>query len=65
MLEQTVIAHPVEDDIVGHSPAFTNVLHQVRIVAKSDSITGAVYRVSRSTLNVGRGRFSPLRRSKA
>jgi formate hydrogenlyase transcriptional activator len=39
MLEQTVIAHPVEDDIVGHSPAFTNVLHQVRIVAKSDSIT--------------------------
>src|SRR5580700_5180858 len=39
MLEQTVIAHPVEDDIVGHSPAFTNVLHQVRIVAKSDSVT--------------------------
>jgi len=39
MLEQTVIAHPVENDIVGHSSAFANVLNQVRIVAKSDSIT--------------------------
>jgi formate hydrogenlyase transcriptional activator len=39
MLEQNVIAHPVEDDIVGHSPAFASVLNQVRIIAKSDSIT--------------------------
>jgi formate hydrogenlyase transcriptional activator len=39
MLERTVTAHRVEDDIVGHSPAFLNVLNQVRIIAKSDSVT--------------------------
>jgi len=39
MLESTVTPHRVEDDIVGHSPAFLNVLNQVRIIAKSDSVT--------------------------
>ncbi len=39
MLERTVNAYPVEDDIVGQSPAFVNILNQVRIIAKSDSVT--------------------------
>ena len=39
MLERTVTAHRVEEDIVGHSPAFMNVLNQVDIIAKSDSVT--------------------------
>ncbi|MGA8597639.1 MAG: sigma 54-interacting transcriptional regulator [Bryobacteraceae bacterium] len=39
MLERTVTAHRVEDDIVGHSPVFVNVLNQVGIIAKSDSVT--------------------------
>jgi len=39
MLERNVTAHRVEEDIVGHSPAFMNVLNQVGIIAKSDSIT--------------------------
>jgi transcriptional regulator with GAF, ATPase, and Fis domain len=39
MLERTVTAHRGEDDIVGHSPAFANVLNQVRVIAKSDSVT--------------------------
>ena len=39
MLERTVTAHRVEEDIVGHSPAFMNVLNQVGIIAKSDSVT--------------------------
>jgi formate hydrogenlyase transcriptional activator len=39
MPERTVTAHRVEEDIVGHSPAFVNVLNQVSIVAKSDSVT--------------------------
>jgi formate hydrogenlyase transcriptional activator len=29
----------LEDDIIGHSPAFQNVLNQVGIIAKSDSVT--------------------------
>ena len=39
MLERNVTAPRVEDDIVGHSPAFVNVLNQVRVIAKSDSVT--------------------------
>src|SRR6202161_2702285 len=39
MFERNVTAHRVEDDIVGHSPAFRNVLNQVGIIAKSDSVT--------------------------
>jgi formate hydrogenlyase transcriptional activator len=39
MLERTSTAHCVEEEIVGHSPAFVSVLNQVRIVAKSDSVT--------------------------
>ena len=39
MLERNVTAHRVEDDIVGRSPAFRNVLNQVGIIAKSDSVT--------------------------
>ncbi len=39
MLERNVTAHRVEDDIVGNSPAFLNVLNQVGIIAKSDSVT--------------------------
>src|SRR5712672_652981 len=39
MLERNVTAHRVEEDIVGHSPAFMNVLNQIGIIAKSDSIT--------------------------
>jgi len=38
MFERNVTTR-VEDDIVGHSPAFVNVLNQVRIIAKSDSVT--------------------------
>src|SRR4051794_5825853 len=39
MLNRPVPAHRVEDEIVGHSTAFVNVLNQVRIIAKSDSVT--------------------------
>jgi formate hydrogenlyase transcriptional activator len=39
MLERNIAAHRAEEDIVGHSPAFVSVLNQVRIVAKSDSVT--------------------------
>ncbi|HTW67107.1 MAG TPA: sigma 54-interacting transcriptional regulator [Bryobacteraceae bacterium] len=39
MLERNFTGNRVEDDIVGHSPAFVNVLNQVRIIAKSDSVT--------------------------
>lgn len=39
MLERTVAAHSIEDDIVGHSPAFLNVLNRVGIIAKSDAVT--------------------------
>jgi formate hydrogenlyase transcriptional activator len=39
MLERNITTQRVEDDIVGHSPAFLNVLNQVRIIAKSDSVT--------------------------
>jgi formate hydrogenlyase transcriptional activator len=39
MLERNVTARHVEEDIVGHSPAFMNVLNQVGIIAKSDSVT--------------------------
>ena len=39
MLERTYIEHRVEEDAVGQSPAFLNVLNQVRIIAKSDSVT--------------------------
>src|ERR1700712_4921086 len=39
MLNRPVPAHRVEDDIIGHSTSFLNVLNQVRIIAKSDSVT--------------------------
>ena len=39
MLERNVTAQRVEDEIVGHSTAFRNVLNQVGIIAKSDSVT--------------------------
>lgn len=39
MVERNVTAHHVEDDIVGQSPSFLNILSQVRIIAKSDSVT--------------------------
>ncbi len=39
MLERNITGQRVEDDIVGRSPAFVNVLNQVRIIAKSDSVT--------------------------
>src|SRR5579872_6991418 len=39
MFERNVTTHRVEDDIVGNSPAFLNVMNQVRIIAKSDSVT--------------------------
>src|SRR5579883_1094450 len=39
MLKQSVTDHRMEDEIVGESPAFRNVLNQVRIIAESDSVT--------------------------
>src|SRR6202035_305527 len=39
MLERAVTANRAEEDIVGHSPAFMNVLNQVGVIAKSDSVT--------------------------
>jgi formate hydrogenlyase transcriptional activator len=39
MLERNITSQRVDDDMVGHSPAFVNVLNQVRIIAKSDSVT--------------------------
>ena len=39
MLERTINNQRVEEEIVGNSPAFLNVLNQVRIIAKSDSVT--------------------------
>ncbi len=39
MLERTCMEHRVEEDSVGQSPAFLNVLNQVRTIAKSDSVT--------------------------
>jgi formate hydrogenlyase transcriptional activator len=39
MLERNITTQRVEDDMVGQSPAFVNVLNQVRIIAKSDSVT--------------------------
>lgn len=39
MIDRPVSAHDFEEDIVGHSPAFLNVLNQVDIIAKSDSVT--------------------------
>jgi formate hydrogenlyase transcriptional activator len=39
MLERNITTQRVEDDMVGHSPAFVSVLNQVRIIAKSDSVT--------------------------
>ena len=39
MLDRLISDRPFEDDIVGHSPAFLNVLSQVRVIAKSDSVT--------------------------
>jgi transcriptional regulator with GAF, ATPase, and Fis domain len=39
MLERTATAQRVEEVIVGHSPAFMNVLNHVGIIAKSDSVT--------------------------
>src|SRR5580658_6786800 len=39
MLERNFTAHHVEDEIVGRSPAFRNVLNQVGIIAKTDSVT--------------------------
>lgn len=39
MLERIVNNQRVEEEIVGNSPAFVNVLNQVSIIAKSDSVT--------------------------
>ncbi len=39
MIQRPVSADYVEEDIVGHSPAFLNVLNQVEVIAKSDSVT--------------------------
>ena len=39
MFERNVTAHRVEEDIVGRSPAFVNVMNQVGVIAKSDSVT--------------------------
>ena len=39
MLGRPVSARHFEDDIVGHSPAFLNILSQVEMIAKSDSVT--------------------------
>jgi formate hydrogenlyase transcriptional activator len=39
MFERNITSQRVEDEIVGHSPAFQYVLNQVGIVAKSDSVT--------------------------
>src|SRR3954465_4180769 len=39
MFNRTVPTHRVEDDIIGQSATFVNVLNQVRIIAKSDSVT--------------------------
>ena len=39
MLERNITTQRVEDDMIGHSPAFVSVLNQVRIIAKSDSVT--------------------------
>ena len=39
MLERTSTSQRVEEEIVGNSSAFLDVLNQVRIIAKSDSVT--------------------------
>lgn len=39
MLDRSKITRHLEEEVVGHSPAFLNVLNQVRIIAKSDSVT--------------------------
>jgi formate hydrogenlyase transcriptional activator len=39
MLERNITTDGFEDEIVGRSPAFVNILQQVRIIAKSDSVT--------------------------
>ncbi len=39
MLERTATARRIEDEIVGLNPAFVSVMNQVRIIAKSDSVT--------------------------
>jgi formate hydrogenlyase transcriptional activator len=39
MMERNVTVRRIHDDIVGKSAAFLNVLNQVRIIAKSDSVT--------------------------
>lgn len=39
MIDRSINARHLENDMVGHSPAFVNVLNQVAIIAKSDSMT--------------------------
>jgi formate hydrogenlyase transcriptional activator len=39
MLDRSITDRHVGEEVVGHSPAFLNVLNQVRIIAKSDSVT--------------------------
>ena len=39
MITRSSAPNQLEEEIVGHSPAFANVLSQVRIIAKSDSVT--------------------------
>ena len=39
IMSERNLTQRLEDDIVGRSPAFLNVLNQVRIIAKSDSVT--------------------------
>ena len=38
-MNRSVAANQSEEEIVGHSPVFETVLNQVRIVAKTDSVT--------------------------
>ncbi|MEP7354753.1 MAG: sigma 54-interacting transcriptional regulator [Acidobacteriota bacterium] len=52
MLERNVTAQRAQDDIVGNSPAFVNVLNQVRIIAKSDSVTLIQGETGTGTLHV-------------
>lgn len=39
MLDRHDSGRRANDDIVGHSPAFVNVINQIRIIAKTDSVT--------------------------
>ncbi|HYO82893.1 MAG TPA: sigma-54 factor interaction domain-containing protein, partial [Bryobacteraceae bacterium] len=38
-MNTSTIAAQTEEEIIGHTPAFANILNQVQIIAKSDSVT--------------------------